>query len=51
MGAMIDALIAAKREHFPGDPRLIGEVEVSWRNGQPWIEAKSALLANYKLGR
>jgi hypothetical protein len=48
--ALVEALLAAKRQHFPGDPRLIGNVEVSQRGGQPWIRASTALPSGYKVG-
>ena len=49
-GVLIESLIAAKRQQFPGDPRLIANVEVGQRDGRPWITANAALPAGYETG-
>lgn len=47
---MIDALVREKRQQWPGDPRIIANVELVWQGHEPRYHASAALPAGYVLG-
>lgn len=47
--ALLDNLVRYKRQHYPGDPRVFGEVRVEWRGPEPRFLASSTLPVGYTI--
>lgn len=46
---IVDRLVRHKRQHYPGDPRIIGDVHLEWKGREPHFVASATLPVGYSL--